>query len=114
MMASTNAIEDERDNPQSGSSRINAAGFPQSLTADGMRLHREQSTLVIVEQQSLHSELFKQCFDLSVLELNDLLLTLVHEAAEGSQQGVPWLEGAEHVRRRKSVSVRCRPMKSSG
>ncbi len=73
----------------------------------------EQSTLVIVEQQSLLSELFQQCFDLSVLELDDLLLTLVHEAAEGSQQDVPWLEDERHVRRRKSVSVRCRRMKSS-
>jgi len=58
----------------------NGREFPQSLAADGMRLHREQSLL---------SELFEQCFDLTVLELNDLLLTLVHEAVEGSQQGVP-------------------------
>ncbi len=49
--------------------------FPQSLAADGISLHREESTLVIVEQQSLLSELLEQRFDLSILELNDLLLT---------------------------------------
>lgn len=64
----------------------------QSLQADGMRLHSEQSTLVMVKQESLFSELLHQGFDLCVLELNDLLLTLVHEAAETGQHDVAWLE----------------------
>ncbi len=58
----------------------------QSLAADGMSLHREQATLVVVEQQSLFSELLEQGFDLCVLEFDDLLLTLVHQAAETGQQ----------------------------
>ena len=62
---------------------------PQSLAADGVSLHREQATLVVVEQQSLFCELFEQGFDLCVLEFDDLLLTLVHQAAETGQQGVP-------------------------
>lgn len=72
----------------------------QGLAADGEGLDREQSTLVIVKQQSLFSELFEQGLDLSILKLNDLLLPLVHKAAEGSQQDVPGLEQRGHVRRR--------------
>ena len=47
-------------------------------------------------------------FNLSVLKLNDLLLTLVHQTAEGSQQDVPWLEQEGHVRRRN------RPVSGAG
>ena len=65
-----------------------------------MSLYGKQSTLVIVEQQSLLSELLQQGFDLGVLELDDLLLTLVHKAAKGSQHDVPRLENRRHVRRR--------------
>ena len=54
----------------------------------------------IVEQQSLLSDLLEQGFDLCVLEFDDLLLTLVHKAAEGRQQDVPWLEDGGHVRHR--------------
>ena len=50
--------------------------------------------------ESLLSELLQQGLDLGVLELNDLLLTLVHKAAKGSQHDVPWLEQKSHVRRR--------------
>jgi hypothetical protein len=82
--------------------RDNGGLFPQTLASDGMSLHGKQATLVIVQQQSLFSELFPQGLDLSVLELNDLLLTLVHEAAERSQHVVPQLEQERHVRRRKS------------
>jgi hypothetical protein len=60
----------------------------------------EQPTLVIVEQQSLFFELLQQSLDLSVLELNDLLLSLVRQAAEGSKHQMPWLEQKRHVRRR--------------
>ena len=70
------------------------------FAADGVILHSKHSTLVVVEQQSLFSELFEQGFDLCVLEFDDLLLPLVHEAAESSQQDVPWLEDRGHVRRR--------------
>ena len=65
-----------------------------------MSLHGEQSTLVIIEQQSLPAELFEQGFDPGVLELDDLLLMLVHETAEAGQQNTPWLEQDGHVRRR--------------
>ena len=99
---------------QDGIRREDGRDFPQSFAADGMSLHGEQATLVVVEQQSLFSELFEQGLDLSVLELDDLLLTLVHKAAEGGQHDVPWLEQKRHVRRRKSASVRCRRMKSRG
>jgi hypothetical protein len=59
-------------------------------------------------------ELLQQGFDLCVLELNDLLLPFIDHGAEGSEQDVPWLEQEGHVRRRKSASVQCRRMKSSG
>ena len=86
--------------PQDGIRREDGRDFPQSFATDGMSLHGKQATLVIVEQQSLLSELFQQGLDLGVLELNDLLLPLVHKAAEGRQQDVPWLEDGRHVRRR--------------
>ena len=57
-----------------------------------MSLHGKYSTLIVIKQQSLFSELLQQGFDLCVLERNDLLLRLVHQTAEGSQQEVPWLE----------------------
>ena len=44
----------------------------------------------------------QQCFDLCVLECDDLLLTLIDHATEGSEQDVPGLEQEGHVRRRKS------------
>jgi len=74
--------------------------------ADGMGLECRQSTLVIFEQQSLLSELPEQFFDLSVLELKELLLTLVREGAESGQQAVQWLEDAGNIRRPKPVRVR--------
>ncbi len=84
--------------------REDGCEFPQSLAADDMSLHRKESTLVIVEQQSLLSELFEQCFDLSVLELDDLLLPMVHEAAEAGEHQMPGLEQERHVRRRRVKS----------
>ncbi len=54
-----------------------------------MSLHGKYSTLIVIKQQSLFSELLQQGFDLCVLELNDLLLRLIHQTAEGSQQEVP-------------------------
>ena len=81
--------------------------------ADGLSLHGRESPLVIVEQQSLLSEMIEQCFELSVLELNDLLLRLVDQAAEAGQQNVSGLDDERHVRRRKSTSVGYRQMKSS-
>ena len=87
--------------PQDGIRREDGRDFPQSLASDGMSLHGKHSTLVVVEQQSLLSELLQQGLDLSILKLNDLLLTLVHKAAEGRQQDVPGLEDKGHVRCRK-------------
>ena len=80
--------------------REDGRDFPQSLATDGMSLYGKQSTLVIVEQQSLFSELLQKGVNLSVLELNDLLLTLVHKDAKGGQHDVPRLENRRHVRRR--------------
>lgn len=45
-----------------------------------------------MQQQSLAAELLKQNLDLCVLELDDLLLPLIDEAAECSEQDVLWLE----------------------
>lgn len=70
--------------------------FPQSQAANGMSLHGKLPTLVVVEQQSLLSELLEQGLDLSVLGLDDVLLTLAHEAAETGQQQVPLLEESGH------------------
>ena len=85
---------------QDGIRREDGRDFPQSFATDGMSLYGKPATLVIVEQQSLLSELLQQGLDLGVLELNDLLLPLVHKAAEGSQHDLPWLEQKRHVRRR--------------
>ena len=82
--------------------RDDGSQLPQSLAVYGMSLHGEQSTLIVIEQQSLLSELLQQCFYLCVLELDDLLLPLIDHATEGSEQNVPWLEHEGHVRRRKS------------
>ncbi|MEO2033209.1 MAG: hypothetical protein ABGZ35_14095, partial [Planctomycetaceae bacterium] len=43
----------------------------------------------------------QQCFYLRILEFDDLLLSLVHHAAECSKQDVPSLEQERHVSRRK-------------
>ncbi|GEM_PF-1747436 len=70
--------------------------FQQSLTANGVSLDGQESTLIVVEQQTLLSQLLEQSFDLCVLELDDLLLLLIGEAAECSEQNVPWLEQEGH------------------
>ena len=99
-------LRDELTMPsQDGIRRYDGRDFPQSLATDGMSLHGKQSTLVIVKQQSLFSELFQQGLDLGVLEFDDLLLPLVHKAAECSQHYVPWLEQEGHVwHRNRAVS----------
>ena len=90
---------------QDGIRRKDGRDFPQSLATDGMSLYGKQPTLVIVDQQSLLSELLQQGLDLGVLEFDDLLLPLVDETTEGSQQDVPWLEQKRHVwRRNRPVS----------
>ena len=55
----------------------------------------------------------QQGVNLCVLEFDDLLLALVHQAAETGQQDVVRLEDEGHVRRRNGDSVRTRRMKSS-
>ena len=64
----------------------------KSLPTNGISLHGKYSTLVVVEPQSVFSELLQQGINLSVLEFDDLLLTLVHPAADSGQQDVPWLD----------------------
>jgi hypothetical protein len=75
--------------------------FQQRFSANSVSLYGEQSTLIVIEQQSLLSELLQQCFDLRILEFDDLLLPLIDHATECSEQNVPWLEQEGHVRRRK-------------
>ena len=70
-----------------------------SLAADRVGLHREQPTLIVIQQKLLLAELLQERLDLSVLEL-DLLLSFVHNAAKRSDQDVPGLEQERHVRRR--------------
>ncbi len=57
-----------------------------------MALHCQQVTVVVIEQQTFLSQHLQQCFDLSILELDNLLLALVDPAAEGREQNVPRLE----------------------
>ena len=73
-----------------------------------------QGTLFVVEPQALLFELFKQNINLGLLVVDNLLLTLVHKAAVGSQSNVPQPKRDRHVQRRKLASVRCRRMKTSG
>ncbi len=71
-----------------------------------MSLNGKQATLVVVEQQSLFSELFEQGFDLCVLEFDDLLPALVRDAAETGQQEVPWLQDRGQICLRRMKSSR--------
>jgi hypothetical protein len=80
--------------------------FQQSISTNGVCLHSEQPTLVVVEQQSLLSQLRQQSLDLRVLEFDDLLLTLIDHATEGSEQEVPRVENEGHVRRRNRAVSR--------
>lgn len=64
----------------------------RSFAFDGISLHGKLETLVAVEQQSPFEELLQQGLDLSVPELNDLLLSLVCRAQECPELNVPWLE----------------------
>ena len=75
----------------------------ESLATEGMSLHSKQSTLVVAKQQSLPAELLEQGLDPSVLELNNLLLTQIHETAEGNRHDVQWLEQKKHVRPRSRL-----------
>ena len=60
--------------------RDNRGEVQESLATNGVSFHSEQPTLVVVEQQALPAELLQQGFDLSVLELDDLLLPVVDQA----------------------------------
>ena len=84
--------------------RDDSRQFQLRIASDGVSLHDEQPTLVVIQEQSLFGELFEQGFDLSVLELDDLLLPMVHEAAEAGEHQMPGLEQERHVRRRRVKS----------
>ena len=75
----------------------------QGLATNGLSFHSQQSTLVIVEEPSLATVLFQQGIDLSILELDDLLLTLVEEAADGRKQSPVRKRGAVPGFDRRSV-----------
>ena len=53
-------------------------------------------------------------FNLGVLELDDLLLTVIEEAADGGEQDVPRLDLEGHIYRRNSASLQGWRMKSTG
>ena len=82
--------------------------FEQGLATNGLSFHSQQSSLVIVEEQSLATGLLQQGCDLGVLKLDDLLLTLVEDAADGHKQDMPGPEQEGHGYRRKSASFRQR------
>ncbi|MEO1994361.1 MAG: hypothetical protein ABGZ17_03710 [Planctomycetaceae bacterium] len=52
--------------------------------------------MIVVEQQSLATELLQQGFDLSILELDELPLTLVDQATDGGEQDVSRPEQEGH------------------
>ena len=79
-----------------------------------MTFHSQYSTLIISQQQTLLAELFQQRFDLVVLKLDDLLLTLVHETTDGGQQVVPRLEKEGHGYCPKTASLQSWRMKVIG
>ena len=100
-LAGIRLLRDEITAPsQDGVGSDDGGQCKQGFSVDGVSLRGEQPTLVVIREQPLPAELFEQCFDLSVLELDDLLLMLVHETAEAGQQNTPWLEQDGHVRRR--------------
>lgn len=54
--------------------------------------------LEVVQQQAIPAELFEQGLDLSVLQLDNLLLALIDEATGNSQPDVPRLEHERRLR----------------
>jgi hypothetical protein len=74
----------------------NGRQFQQSLATNRMDLHCEESTLIIIQQQTLLSEFLQQCFYLRILELDDLLLTFIDAANEDGKQTVAGLEYKLH------------------
>ncbi len=64
-----------------------------------MSLHGKYSTQATVKQQLLFSALLQQGVNLSILKLIDLLLPLIDQGGEGSDQDVPLLEDRGHIDR---------------
>ena len=56
-----------------------------------MSLHGQQPTLVSGEQHTLPAEFLQQGFDLSILELDNLLLALVDQPTQDGEHDVPRL-----------------------
>ena len=65
--------------------RESAADLVQHLSSQDFRLHSQSSSLVIVEKDPLPAEPLLENFDFCPLELDDLLLQLVHPAGENHQ-----------------------------
>jgi hypothetical protein len=71
--------------------RDNGGQLKKCLAAESMSLHGQQPTLVSGEQHTLPAELLQQGFDLSILELDNLLLAFVDQPTEDGEHDVPRL-----------------------
>jgi hypothetical protein len=81
--------------------RHNGGQLQQCLAAESMAFHSQYAPLIIGQKHAFLAEFLQQRFDLVVLELDDPLLTFVHETSEGGQQDVPGLEKEGHGYRPK-------------
>ena len=83
----------------------------QCFASDRLSLDRQEEALVIGEQDAFLTELLQQSGNLGVLKVNDLCLTLVHQAAKGNKQDLPGLEKESHWRaswrRKPEFSLPC-------
>jgi hypothetical protein len=73
------------------------AEFPQPFAAEDFALHRESSTLVIVEQDSFLSELLFQNCILRTKVLDHFLLLAIDSASENHHVELPGLEDKGHA-----------------
>ncbi len=61
----------------------------EGLATKGLALDRENTPLVIGEEDPFSSHLCHESLDLGVLEFDDLLLPTIHPAGENQQDEVP-------------------------
>ena len=68
----------------------------EGRAAKGLALDREDTPLVIGEENPFSSHLFHERSNLGVLKFDDLLLLPIHPASENHHDELPWSEDGVH------------------
>ena len=68
----------------------------EGLATKGLALDREDTPLVIGEENPLSSQLVHESLDLGVLKFDDLLLPTIHPVSENHHDELPWSEDGVH------------------